>query len=178
MLTTLQYYTSPWSPPQQFFVFPVLLWWASKYQSLVHIRVFDKIYTLLCNSNSIQTRGSFGSLPLLAWRLKCNDGMDNMMDRGGSCACVWVYGVQVHRFSVFLYGERVPLSWCSVSLYSTCHAGETICVFFLYVFPLCLYLCLHVSKWKSVCCRGFKCPSACPGTSVGWFLHKWNAAVD
>lgn len=29
---------------------------------------------------------------------------------------------------------------------TTCHAGETICVFSIYVFPLCLYLCVRVSK--------------------------------
>lgn len=29
---------------------------------------------------------------------------------------------------------------------TTCHAGETICASFIYVFPLCIYLCLRVSK--------------------------------
>lgn len=42
-----------------------------------------------------------------------------------------------------------------------------------------IYAYIYISfVSECVCCGGFKCPSSCPDTSMRWFPHKWNTAVD
>lgn len=46
---------------------PCLYAGVNKYYPLAHIRVLEKLYSFLCNSNTIYARGSSNHLPLLAW---------------------------------------------------------------------------------------------------------------
>lgn len=122
-----------------------------------------KRFTLHCG-----TEVALSYLLPLALRLKANHGMGNMMARGEMmCMCV---GLRLASSWV----QHFPLSQCLLLSYMP-GRGNYFRVFFIHVFPLCLYLCVRL---YSLCCKGFKCPSACPGTSVGWLLHKWNTAVD
>lgn len=62
------------------------------------------------------------------------------------CMCI---GFETCKFigSVFSYIVSAFSSAGAVPARTAmCHTGETICVFFIYAFPLCLDLCLRVSK--------------------------------
>lgn len=48
----------------------------------------------------------------------------------------------------------------------------------LYTCFLCVLVCVCVCLSDRAVLQRVQMPQPCPGTSVGWFLHKWNAAVD
>lgn len=94
---------------------------------------------------------------------------------------MYVCGFATCKFIGSVFSSACSVAVAASACTTTVHAMQGklfVCVLYIYVFPLCFYLCLRASMQLSASCRGFKCPSACPGTSVGWFLHKWNAAVD
>lgn len=83
--------------------------------------------------------GSFSHLLLLAWRLKANYRMGNMMGRGGLCAC----DMQVHRFSVFLQCECVLFSCLIIHL----HAIEWGHLWDLYI-HVSFVSCARLCEWE------------------------------
>lgn len=72
--------------------------------------------------------------------------------------------VDFTRFISSVFSIDATACFPSCAMHTVCQTGHSCDGCFSFVSN-----CLPVDKWAGQCCKGFKCPSPCPGTSMDGF---------